>query len=62
MRQFQIHLAFSAYAEKDALALSKAVETMVSVFCLRNQWSLHMEEEGQPYASSPSSVSALALA
>ena len=61
MRQFQIHVAFSALSDKDALDLSKVLETMVSVFCVRDQWSLHTEEEGQLYASSPSAVSAVKL-
>ena len=62
MRQFQIHVGFSALTEKDALDLSKALETMVSVFCGRDAWSLHTEEEGQLYAAPPSSYTSLSLA
>ena len=51
MRQFQIHVGFSALDEKDALDLSKALETIVSVFCARDPWRLHTEEERQVYAA-----------
>jgi hypothetical protein len=61
MRQFQIHVAFSALTEKDALDLSKVFETIVSVFCAREAWSLHAEEAGQLYAASPSSYASLGV-
>ena len=62
MRQFQIHVAFSASTEEDALNLSKALESMVSVFCAPDAWSLHAEEERQVYAASPSRYIAPSLA
>ena len=49
MRQFQIHVVFDAVSEKDARDLSRALELMVSVFCHRDPWSLHTEEEGNVY-------------
>ena len=52
MRQFQIHVAFDASSEKDARDLSRALELMVSVFCHRDAWTLHTEEEGDVYEAS----------
>ena len=49
MRQFQIHVVFDAVSETGARDLSRALELMVSVFCHRDPWSLHTEEEGQLY-------------
>jgi hypothetical protein len=62
MRQFQIHVGFSALTEKDALDLSKALETVVSVFCARDPWCLHAEEEGHVYTAPRSSYASLSLA
>ena len=53
MRQFQLHVAFSAPDENDARRLSEAVETMVSCFCHSDPWSVHTTEETQVYASAP---------
>ena len=61
MRQFQLHVAFSAPDEKDARLLSQAVETMVSSFCHRDKWTLHTEEETPVYGSTRRSRSGALL-
>ena len=46
MRQFQIQIDFAASSERDARELSDILSTMVSAFCGRDRWALHIEEEG----------------